>query len=52
VYKLIIAGSIEEKIIEMQERKAALSNSVLSEDNEQTVKFSEDDLVGLLAPIG
>ncbi len=52
VYKLIIAGSIEEKIIEMQQRKAALTNSVLSEDNEQTVKFSEDDLVNLLAPIG
>lgn len=51
VYKLIIAGSIEEKIIEMQQRKAALTNSVISDDTEQTVKFSEEDLLNLFAPM-
>ena len=32
VYKLIAAGSIEEKILAMQERKAALAAGILSED--------------------
>lgn len=51
VYKLIMAGSIEERIIEMQQRKADLSNSILSNDGEQAVKFNEEDLLNLLAPL-
>lgn len=51
VYKLIIAGSIEERIINMQQRKADLTNSILTNDNEQTVKFNEKDLQELLAPL-
>ena len=51
VYKLIIAGSVEEKIVALQEKKAELANSILSEDAENAVKFSDEDLEALFAPI-
>ncbi len=43
VYKLITAGSVEEKIVAMQEQKAALADAILSEDAAGAVKFSADD---------
>jgi SNF2 family DNA or RNA helicase len=51
VYKLIAAGSIEEKIVAMQGRKAALADSILSEDAAGATKFSSDDLDALFAPM-
>ncbi|KVR74217.1 DEAD/DEAH box helicase [Burkholderia ubonensis] len=51
VYKLITAGSVEEKIVALQEKKAALANAILSDDAAGTVKFSADDLDALFAPI-
>lgn len=51
VYKLVVAGSIEEKILAMQEQKAALAASILSDDKGGGVKFSEADLTALLAPL-
>ncbi|MGF6774235.1 superfamily II DNA or RNA helicase [Paraburkholderia sp. GAS199] len=51
VYKLIAAGSIEEKIVELQEEKAGLADSILSEDAAGAAKFSDDDLDALFAPI-
>ncbi|QIN67793.1 RNA polymerase-associated protein RapA (plasmid) [Caballeronia sp. SBC1] len=51
VYKLIAAGSIEEKIVALQEKKAQLADSILSEDAAGAVKFSDDDLEALFAPI-
>ncbi len=51
VYKLIVAGSIEERILELQARKAALAEGVLGEDAGDALKFSADDLAGLLAPL-
>ena len=51
VYKLIVAGSVEEKIVALQEKKAGLANSILSEDGENAVKFSDEDLEALFAPI-
>jgi SNF2 family DNA or RNA helicase len=51
VYKLIAAGSIEEKILQMQEKKAALVNSILSEDAAGAAKFSEDEIAALFEPI-
>jgi SNF2 family DNA or RNA helicase len=51
VYKLIAAGSIEEKIVALQEKKAMLANSILSEDAAGAVKFSADDLDALFEPI-
>jgi SNF2 family DNA or RNA helicase len=51
VYKLIIAGSIEEKIVLLQEKKAALVEGILSDDGAAAVKFSGDDLDALFAPM-
>jgi superfamily II DNA or RNA helicase len=51
VYKLIIAGSIEEKILALQERKAELAAGILSEDRSIALKFGEDDIAALFAPL-
>ncbi len=51
VYKLIIAGSIEEKILALQERKADLAAGILSEDRGVSVKFGEEDIAALFAPL-
>jgi superfamily II DNA or RNA helicase len=51
VYKLVVAGSIEEKILALQEKKAELAASVLSEDGAALSKFGEADIQALLAPL-
>lgn len=51
VYKLVAEGSIEERMLELQARKAALAQGVLGHDAEGAVKFSEADLHALLAPL-
>jgi SNF2 family DNA or RNA helicase len=51
VYKLIVAGSIEEKILALQEKKAELAAGILSEDAQGMAKFGEADLAALLAPL-
>ncbi len=51
VYKLVVAGSIEEKILALQERKAELAAGILSEDSAGLTKFGEDDIAALLAPL-
>ena len=51
VFKLVCAGSIEEKILALQEKKAALAEGVLSEDANALAKFGESDIAALLAPL-
>ena len=51
VYKLIISGSIEEKILALQERKAELAAGILSEDSNIDLKFGEDDIAALFSPL-
>ncbi|MDR1995959.1 DEAD/DEAH box helicase [Azonexus sp.] len=51
VYKLIVRGSIEEKILALQERKAELAAGILSEDRGIEVKFGNDDLAALFEPL-
>lgn len=51
VYKLVVEGSIEERMLALQLRKAALAEGVLGFDAAGGVKFSSDDLRGLLAPL-
>jgi superfamily II DNA or RNA helicase len=51
VYKLIVAGSIEERILALQERKADLAAGILSEDSNVALKFGEDDMAALFAPL-
>jgi superfamily II DNA or RNA helicase len=52
VYKLVAAGSIEERILALQQRKAQLAEAVLGRDDEQAQKFSQEDIDALLAPLG
>ncbi len=51
VYKLIVSGSIEEKILALQEKKAELAAGILSEDRNIEVKFGSDDLAALFEPL-
>ena len=51
VYKLIIAGSIEEKILALQERKSELAAGILSEDHNIDLKFGADDISALFSPL-
>ena len=51
VFKLICAGSIEERILTLQDKKAALAAGVLSEDGNALAKFGEADIAALLAPL-
>ncbi|WP_405048455.1 DEAD/DEAH box helicase, partial [Rhodoferax sp.] len=52
VYKLVVQGSIEERMLELQARKLALINTVLGHDSAGALKFDEADLNALLAPLG
>ncbi|MGA9394240.1 MAG: DEAD/DEAH box helicase, partial [Azonexus sp.] len=51
VYKLIVSGSIEEKILALQEKKADLAAGILSEDRGVELKFGNDDLAALFEPL-
>ncbi len=48
VYKLVTQGTIEEKIVEMQERKKALADEVLEGTGMDTGRFSREELLELL----
>lgn len=50
VYKLITAGTIEEKILMLQQKKRALFEGIL-EGTPQKLSFTEDELDDLLAPM-
>ncbi len=51
VYKLVVAGSIEERMLELQARKLALAEGVLGSDGPQEAKFTAQDLELLMAPL-
>ncbi|MGH8829613.1 MAG: DEAD/DEAH box helicase [Polaromonas sp.] len=51
VYKLVVEGSIEERMLELQARKAALAEGVLGSDGAIAGKFTPEDLQALLAPL-
>jgi SNF2 family DNA or RNA helicase len=51
VYKLVVEGSIEERMLALQARKAALAEGVLGHDAAEARKFGAEDLQGLLAPL-
>ena len=51
VYKLICAGTVEEKIQALQQRKAELARAVLDGGSTQGTRFEEADLAELFAPI-
>jgi len=51
VYKLIASGSIEEKILKLQERKAALAAGILSGSLSQAVSLTQEDVQSLFEPL-
>ena len=51
VYKLITEGTIEERMLDLQERKRALADGVLGRPGEQRAAFGEDDLKLLFEPL-
>lgn len=48
VYKLIVQGTIEEKIIDLQNKKKELADNVLSGERIQSASFSREELLELL----
>ena len=49
VYKLIAKGTIEEKIVKMQENKKDLADTILSGENGNITQMSKEELMELLA---
>jgi SNF2 family DNA or RNA helicase len=48
VYRLISKGTIEEKIVKLQEQKKALADQILSGDGFSQSNFSKEELLELL----
>lgn len=51
VYKLIASGTIEQRILELQEKKRLIAESIYDKDGNLGTGFSESDLDALLRPI-
>ena len=51
VYKLICEGTVEEKILALQQNKKGLADSIFQSQNPQGQRFSEEDIDELLAPL-
>ncbi len=52
VYNLIVAGSVEEQMIQLQRRKRFLATSILEGGSGAGLELSADDVDGLFAPLG
>lgn len=52
VYNLIVAGSVEEQMLQLQRRKRFLATSILEGGNSAGLELSADDVDGLFAPLG
>jgi SNF2 family DNA or RNA helicase len=50
-YKLTTIGTVEEKIIKMQERKRALAQGILGDEGVGVSAFSSDELISLFEPL-
>ena len=51
IYKLIARGSVEEKILSLQQQKAALAQSILEGGASVAAQLDSDDIEALLAPL-
>ena len=51
VYKLICAGTVEERIQALQQRKSDLAQAVLDGGSTTSLQFEPDDLDSLFAPL-
>ena len=52
VYNLIVAGSVEEQMLQLQRRKRFLATSILEGGTGTGLDLSADDVEGLFAPLG
>jgi superfamily II DNA or RNA helicase len=52
VYNLIVAGSVEEQMLQLQRRKRFLADSILEGGTRGGLDLSADDVDGLFAPLG
>jgi SNF2 family DNA or RNA helicase len=52
VYRLIAAGSVEERILALQERKRDLARAVLGAGDDGSAPLTADDVEALLRPLG
>ena len=51
VHNLVVAGSVEERMLRLQERKRQLADAILGAPGEGLASLSEDDLDDLFAPL-
>ena len=51
IYKLIARGSVEEKIQHLQQHKAALAESILTEGSSTRAALDHESIEALLAPL-
>ncbi|MFN8721991.1 MAG: SNF2-related protein [Rhodospirillales bacterium] len=51
VYKLIAAGTVEQRMLDLQSRKRAVAAALYDADTTGTFRFSEEDLAALFEPI-
>jgi len=51
IYKLIAADTVEERILELQERKAALANIAFGEDGAILPAMAAEDIDFLFGPL-
>ena len=49
VYRLILKGTIEEKILELQKTKKDLAESILEGNNQSLMSLSSEELLDLLS---
>jgi superfamily II DNA or RNA helicase len=52
VYKLITVGTVEEKILALQDRKRGMVEALLDEHRKETPQLTSEDLQVLFAPLG
>jgi SNF2 family DNA or RNA helicase len=51
VYNLIVAGSVEERMLQLQDRKRRLAGAILGGAAQGPVRLNEEDVEDLLAPL-
>jgi superfamily II DNA or RNA helicase len=52
VYNLAVAGSVEERVMRMQDRKKWMSSTLLGDEQQSAAGLSETDVETLFAPLG
>ena len=51
VYKLIAAGTVEERMLELQSRKRAVAEALFDPDSKGALVFNEEDIAALFQPM-